>query len=589
MLLACMLAVPMTAMASSDATLPAQETEVSATEVEEALEESLEATVEEETEVIVETEAEESSENEEELPALGDPTEETAESAEAEESTEEPEEVIPDGFLEKDGKIYYYENNEMVKGLLTVNVDGKKATYYFGEDGAAVTGYKKVSSAEGDAYYYFQKNGQAYADGFLQFIGTNGKTYYFYFGKDGKAYTNGYKSVRNRHKADEKGKITDISDGNSYKYYFRRDGKAYTSGLLEFVHTDGKTYFFYFQEDGKAFNSGLKKAKNHHYADAAGNMKNVSDGESYLYFFQKNGQAFTSGLMAWTNDKGTTYYYYFQKNGQAYTKGYKTAKKIYKANADCTVNKISADKSYAYYFRTSGKAYTGGFLKFVHTNGKTYNFYFNADGKAYTNGSLVVSKRYSADAKGTFTKIPNEDMNKYGYSFNSKGQGTMIQGWSKISDTWCWFDESTGVRKFASNPMHTAWNYIADRSSGTSYFVVVDTTNCLTFTFKGSANNWTPYFLWKCCPGKPSTPTVKGTYSITGRGYRFSGQEYTCYYYTQFYGNYLFHSVLYNRGTFNIRSGTLGKQLSHGCVRLAIENAKWFYDNLPNGSKVYIY
>ena len=26
--------------------------------------------------------------------------------------------------------------------------------------------------------------------------------------------------------------------------------------------------------------------------------------------------------------------------------------------------------------------------------------------------------------------------------------------------------------------------------------------------------------------------------------------------------------------------------LSHGCVRLQIDNAKWIYDNIPSGTKV---
>ena len=48
--------------------------------------------------------------------------------------------------------------------------------------------------------------------------------------------------------------------------------------------------------------------------------------------------------------------------------------------------------------------------------------------------------------------------------------------------------------------------------------------------------------------------------------------------------------MLYNRGSMtHIQDGTLGKQVSHGCVRLDINNAKWLYDNIPNGTKVVIY
>ena len=35
--------------------------------------------------------------------------------------------------------------------------------------------------------------------------------------------------------------------------------------------------------------------------------------------------------------------------------------------------------------------------------------------------------------------------------------------------------------------------------------------------------------------------------------------------------------------------GRLGMHLSHGCVRLDIDNAKWIYDNIPYGTKVVIW
>ena len=38
-----------------------------------------------------------------------------------------------------------------------------------------------------------------------------------------------------------------------------------------------------------------------------------------------------------------------------------------------------------------------------------------------------------------------------------------------------------------------------------------------------------------------------------------------------------------------IKDGRLGINASHGCVRLALSNAKWIYDNIPRGTKVVIY
>ena len=55
------------------------------------------------------------------------------------------------------------------------------------------------------------------------------------------------------------------------------------------------------------------------------------------------------------------------------------------------------------------------------------------------------------------------------------------------------------------------------------------------------------------------------------------------------YGDYLFHSVLYNKYNGSLNDGRLGMALSHGCVRLDINNAKWIYDVIPSGTTVVVY
>src|SRR5699024_9243681 len=100
---------------------------------------------------------------------------------------------------------------------------------------------------------------------------------------------------------------------------------------------------------------------------------------------------------------------------------------------------------------------------------------------------------------------------------------------------------------------------------------------------------WKEVFYWPCTSGAANTPTVKGQFTVKGKGLAF-GSGYTCWYYTQFYGNYLFHSVLYVPGSQSaLVDGRLGINASHGCVRLALTNAKWIYDNIPVGTKVVIY
>jgi uncharacterized protein YjdB len=129
---------------------------------------------------------------------------------------------------------------------------------------------------------------------------------------------------------------------------------------------------------------------------------------------------------------------------------------------------------------------------------------------------------------------------------------------------------------------------IANYSSPTSWLIAIDTTNCLFGVYYGSKGNWTNRYMWLCSPGTKATPTVKGTFSVGSRGYVF-GSGYSCYYWTQIYGDYLIHSVLYYPGTNIIMEGTMGVPGSHGCVRLDIQNAKWIYDNIPSGTTIVSY
>ncbi len=131
---------------------------------------------------------------------------------------------------------------------------------------------------------------------------------------------------------------------------------------------------------------------------------------------------------------------------------------------------------------------------------------------------------------------------------------------------------------------YMAQNY----SSQTDWLIMVDTSLNRIGVFRGSKGNWTWDKFWMCSTGKPLTPTVLGEYRVYGKGYSF-GSGFTCYYYTQFYGDYLIHSVLYYQDTFNEMDGRLGENLSHGCVRLSLENAKWIYDNVPYNTKVVTY
>lgn len=125
-------------------------------------------------------------------------------------------------------------------------------------------------------------------------------------------------------------------------------------------------------------------------------------------------------------------------------------------------------------------------------------------------------------------------------------------------------------------------------SSNTQWLILVDTHTCRVGIFNGRYGAWNLKNFWACSPGKDSTPTVIGQYTVNGRGYSF-GSGFTCYYWVRFYNDYLFHSIEYYQNTFNVLDGRLGQRISHGCVRMDINNAKWVYDNIPDGTKVVTY
>ena len=95
-----------------------------------------------------------------------------------------------------------------------------------------------------------------------------------------------------------------------------------------------------------------------------------------------------------------------------------------------------------------------------------------------------------------------------------------------------------------------------------------------------------------CSTGKDGEGTPVGTFTIKDRGQSFFSKTYQegAYYWTQFDGDFLFHSVPFDKTkTIDaVEAAKLGSKASHGCVRLSIDNAKWIYDNIPKGTKVVI-
>ena len=138
-----------------------------------------------------------------------------------------------------------------------------------------------------------------------------------------------------------------------------------------------------------------------------------------------------------------------------------------------------------------------------------------------------------------------------------------------------------------------AWFKKANKyRSSTKYLILVPRKQHKVLIFKGKKGSWKLKKEYRCTTGKKSTPTPKGVYTVKAKGKYFNtGRNGRCWYYTQFRGNYLFHSVIYKRAKKprRILDGRLGISASHGCVRLTLKEAKWIYKKIPRGTKVVIY
>ena len=127
------------------------------------------------------------------------------------------------------------------------------------------------------------------------------------------------------------------------------------------------------------------------------------------------------------------------------------------------------------------------------------------------------------------------------------------------------------------------------------YKVVVDVSKQRVYVGEWNGETFSKLVkTMKCSTGKVDTPTPTGTYQGEGKaaGEWYYFKDFNCYakWGWRIVGGILFHSVTYTSQKKPVRSAivNLGHRASHGCVRLAVEDAKWIYDNCPQGTTVVI-
>ncbi len=427
--------------------------------------------------------------------------------------------------LQADGT--YFENGVQKKGLVTI----EGHNYYFDE----TTGVMVKSAWVGDSY--FNLKGIRLEDGDHS---VKGKDHYF--------FVNGVK-------------VVNTWEGNAY---YGDQGVRYENGVKTI---DGETY--YFKDGAKAINTWYQ---DQFYGPEGTIVKSAyaAKGKTNVYLDEDGHLA--TGMFAVNNA-----YAYFTKGVKSTaTKWFTYNKKNYylvSGNAATSFRKIG---KYYYNFASNGVLKTG----FATIKGKRY--FFKTTGKAGVKGRAltglfkVKGAYYYAQKNGVLVTNKTLKLNGKKYTFNKTGKCTKVAAIRKL----------TGMDAKAQK-----------YTSPTKYLILVNKSSHTVAIYKGSQDNWKKVRSFLCTVGKPSTPTTSGVFHIGQTKGKYVKARYfdsypsRCWYPTRIHDGYMFHSVLYKiaskPGALN--NGRLGANLSHGCIRLAINNAKYIHDVIPAGTTTVIY
>ena len=464
------------------------------------------------------------------------------------------------------GKRYGFDQNGDVVTNSWFSYGGK--TYYLGADGAALTGWQTI---DGKVFYFGVSDNDTLKMGALATGKTEvgGKTYIF---ADSKNFPNNQLGMRLSGFRKYNGKVYYLVDSKypassntgvmltgwktigGYKYYLGSDGVRREG----FKTISGKTYYFAAYSFDKTHPgrmvTGISKiGGKYYYLNKYGVLKTgwiVDNGVRGWY--DSNGAA---GKTGWKK-KGDEWFY-LKANGLARTGWLKlSSTSIYfldKAEKGAmTVGPKKLPSGKIVFFDTEGRrATTAGWKGFGE-----YYYYTTATGTCYVNKTIDGIK---LDSLGR-TKMSTMDMKAQGYSSN------------------------------------------------TNYLVLCDKSTYTVCIYKGSKGHWTRIKgPWNCTHGGSRTPAYtsdgKEKYiTFTGRLTKRSATwgwgdfEYTsaAFCMNLSSGNF-FHSVLFNKGSrsnpYNLTpvDGNLRTNWSHGCIRLALPNAEWVWDNIPAGTRAVVY
>jgi len=483
---------------------------------------------------------------------------------------EAPEEAHADGW-EKDGKVWHYWlNGEQVKGNWVVTA-------------TAPTGIK--GAKKGEHRYWIDCKGNLAVSRLVnpkKAQDASKKAYYAYATKSG-AIATGKTKVGNRvYLAKPNGKLESGNVKVKGKTTSILKTKRYDKGETRYYYINPKTHSAVRQMKAvkvSGFGWVLPCYKDAHLATG---RKVIGD---KIYLARSNGKLETGnrlGLLSSRNysTKHTLLRYYINPKTHAITYG-----------------KPVKVKGFGYVYAPN----KGGYLLCGVTRvDSTHVVLADKKGRICNKKGWVWTSKYAGSRERYYLEPTTKNKNVLGarighFSVGGKDYYAYKKGYLQRNSYHLWNDTTPGWF-YALDDGSLQWEDTVTHlyqeaqhyESPTEYLIMVDIDNPKVMVFEGSQWNWKVKFIWDACTGAPETPTCEGTYSVGIKGWSFGeGNGFSCYYYTQINGDYLFHTRLYYANTWDLMGeDDLGNRHSHGCVHLLDENAKWIWDNVPSGTTI---
>lgn len=200
-----------------------------------------------------------------------------------------------------------------------------------------------------------------------------------------------------------------------------------------------------------------------------------------------------------------------------------------------------------------------------------------------TFNNLVQSNAVYGKYQGLKVEILDQIETKY---LIGKADGTKI--WVDCNKVYIDKNPATNRKYLDKKQLETYVNVTSNFISKTKYFTWVDLNRQRVNVFTGSAGHWVLLKTYSCASGNNITPSKRGLFTVQDKGYSFvTESKLLVKYWTRFSGNYLLHSILLT-ATGNIYNSTVGTRLSHGCIRMPLDMAKWYYEKIPAGSLIWV-